>query len=83
MTTTLKRIHDFKAGDVVLFHGHRIQLIEDARPVADNNVEDFAVTVPSTAAAKGFCLDHTTDPYFENGWVFQGNFYREMFEVQA
>ena len=74
-----KLIKNLKAGDVVLAHGHRLLVTEDARyslghvPAEAYGCAMEFVGPSEVASAPAVCLDETNDPYFANGWSFQGN----------
>lgn len=75
-----KYIHDFKAGDIVHFHGARFRILEDAKHSLAHLPEASAIERahgPSDCAwAPAVCIDGSeTRGYIEHGkpWTFQGN----------
>lgn len=73
-----KLISQLKAGDVVRFHGHRLLVTTDAYSTYEGSFAyghaiDF-VGPSATTCAQSKPIEATQDPYFRNGWTFQGNF---------
>ena len=74
------RIHDLKAGDIVLAHGGKFCVTENAhesqghRPQAAHLVTAHGPC--DCAVAHAVCLEGTIPGYFAPGsiWTFQGNF---------
>jgi hypothetical protein len=75
---TQKRIHEFKAGDIVRFHGARFRILADARPAYVSRIYDgCTIGASSVAIADGRWIDGHIEPgYFapDLDWTFQGNF---------
>lgn len=77
-TTTRKRIADLKAGDVVLRHGARFLVEQDAqesgshRPQAEHLVQAHGPSCVAWAPAR--CIEGELHGYFKPGtpWPFQG-----------
>jgi hypothetical protein len=85
----LKTTHQLKAGDVVLAHGGKFRVTEDAKE-SRTHFDDFGAKVPKagpsdTAWAPAVCIDGSCGAYFYPGsnWTFQGNFYAPRLTVQA
>ena len=77
-----KTIHQFKAGDVVNFHGGKFLITEDA---SHAYMQDGLQGPSDCAVAKSICIEGECGAYFsatqKSEWRFQGNFLRGAFEV--
>lgn len=87
---TQKRIHHFKAGDIVHFHGARFRILDDARESHGHWPQSAHLTRaagPSdVAVAVGEWIDgEIVRGYFGPGknWGFQGNFNVSPYKVES
>jgi hypothetical protein len=87
-TTNTKRIHEFKAGDIVSANGAKFRILGDAkessghRPMAGHLEQAHGPS--DCASAKGEWLEGQIIPgYFGPGmpWLFQGNFLAGKYSV--
>lgn len=75
-----KLIHDLKVGDIVLAHGGKFRVVQNARESQGHRPQAARLTVahgPSDCAvAKAICSEGKIQGYFSPGstWYFQGNF---------
>lgn len=74
-----KTIHQFKAGDIVNFHGGKFLITKNAYSA-------FEQSGPSPIAiADSICIEGECGSYFsairKSEWTFQGNFLKGAFEV--
>jgi hypothetical protein len=87
--TNTKRIHQFKAGDIVHAHGATFRILEDARESQGHRpMSAHLVTAPGPCAVaytKGEWIGGQVIPgYFGPGhepWSFQGNFLAGLYQV--
>jgi len=75
-----KRIHDLAAGDVVLAHGGKFLVFENARESQGHRPQAAPLVTAQgpcdCAVAQALCLEGEVPGYFSPGstWTFQGNF---------
>lgn len=83
ITYTSKPVPQLKAGDIVLMHGGRFEVLADARDANVCPLEDLQGPSP-VAIAPARCLAGTAPGYFWPGsaWTFQGNS-RSSFAVET
>jgi hypothetical protein len=84
----MKRVHQFKAGDLIQHHGAVFRILEDAKPCygfalwARENGKCKPLAGPvDTAEARAEWVSGEPTPYFSKNtpWLFQGNFSTGLF----
>jgi hypothetical protein len=93
MNTVKKTIHQFKKGDIVLAHGCKFKITENARPAICAGTSDWSPSkgfiyhheAPSCAVAQSVCIEGYVKGYIHVGgeWTFQGNFLAGEYTVEV